>query len=151
MEIRLFYVRLISTMGFPILVRQYHYMESGSLSLYVENNMCGNSETWWRHQMEIFSALLAICAENSPVPREFPAQRPVTRSFDVFFYLRLNKRLSKQSWGWWFETLSHPLWRHCNTSWPRCPLLVGHAITIEATITSYAQGFLYMIYNQVPL
>ena len=36
---------------------------------------------------------------------EFPAQRPVTWSFDVFFDLRLNKRLSKQSWGWWFETL----------------------------------------------
>ena len=41
-------------------------------------------------------------------------QIPVTRSFDVFFDLRLNKRLSKQSWGWWFETLSCPLWRHCN-------------------------------------
>ena len=46
--------------------------------------------------METFSALLAICAGNSPVPGEFPAQRPVTRSFDVFFDLRLNKRLSKQ-------------------------------------------------------
>ena len=44
----------------------------------------------------------------------FPAQRPVARSSDVFFDLRLNKRLSKQSWGWWFETLSCPLWRHCN-------------------------------------
>ena len=42
---------------------------------------------------------------------QFPAQRPVTRSFDVFFDLRLNKRLSKQSWGWWFETPSRPLWR----------------------------------------
>ena len=70
--------------------------------------------TWWSHQMETFSALLAICAGNSPVPGEFPAQRPVTRSLDVFFDLRLNKWLSKQSWGWWFETLSHPLWRHCN-------------------------------------
>ena len=40
---------------------------------------------WWRHQMETFSALLAICAGNSPVSGEFPAQRPVTRSFDVFF------------------------------------------------------------------
>ena len=70
--------------------------------------------TWWRHQMETFSALLAICAGNSPVPGEFPAQRPVTRSFDVFFDLRLNKRLSKQSWGWWYETLLCPLWRHCN-------------------------------------
>ena len=68
----------------------------------------------WRHQMETFSALLAICAGNSPVIREFPAQRPVTRSFDDFFDLGLNKRLSKQSWGWWFETLSRPLWRHCD-------------------------------------
>ena len=39
--------------------------------------------SWWRHQMETFSALLAICAGNSPVHGEFPAQRPVTRSFDV--------------------------------------------------------------------
>ena len=65
---------------------------------------------WWRHQMETFSALLAICVGNSPVP----AQRPVMRSLDVFFDLSLNKRLSEQSWGWWFEMLSHPLWRHCN-------------------------------------
>ena len=69
---------------------------------------------WWRHQMETFSALQAICAGNSPVTGEFPAQRPVTRSFDVFFDRRLNKRLRKQSWGWWFERLSRPLWRHCN-------------------------------------
>ena len=74
---------------------------------------CHNN-TWWRHQMETFSALLAICAGNSPVTGEFPAQRPVTWSFDVFFDLRLNKRLSKQSWGWWFETPSRSLWRHCN-------------------------------------
>ena len=59
---------------------------------------------------------MALCAGNSPVPGEIPAQRPVTRSFDVFFDLRLNKKLSKQSWGWWFETLSGPLWRHRNES-----------------------------------
>ena len=47
---------------------------------------------------------------------EFPTQRPVPRSFDVFFGLRLNKRLSKQWWGWWFETLSRLLWRHRNGS-----------------------------------
>ena len=64
--------------------------------------------------METFSALLAICAGNSPVPGEYPAQRPVRRSFDVFFDLRLNQKLSKQSWGWWFETLPRPLRRHCN-------------------------------------
>ena len=44
-----------------------------------------------------FSALLALCAGSSAVTGEFPAQRPVTRSFNVFFDLRLNKRLSKQS------------------------------------------------------
>ena len=54
------------------------------------------TESWLRHQMETFSALLAICAGNSPVPGEFSAQRPVTRSFDAFFDLRLKKRLSKQ-------------------------------------------------------
>ena len=69
---------------------------------------------WWRHQMETFSALLAICAGNSPVPGEFPTQRPVTQSFDVYFDLRPNKRLSKQLWGWWFETPSCSLWRQCD-------------------------------------
>ena len=72
--------------------------------------------SWWRHQMEAFSALLAICAGNSPVTGEFPAQRPVRQSFDVFFDLRMNKRLSQESWGWWFETPSpsRSLWRHSN-------------------------------------
>ena len=46
--------------------------------------------SWWRHQKEAFSASLAICAGNSPVPGEFLAQRPVTRNFDVFFDLRPN-------------------------------------------------------------
>ena len=68
--------------------------------------------------MEPFSALLTICAGNSPVPGEFPAQRPVTRSFDVFFDLRLYKRLSKQWWACWFETLSRSLWRHRNERAP---------------------------------
>ena len=71
-------------------------------------------KTWWRHQMAAFSSLLVICAGNAPVTVELPAQKPVTRSFDVFFDLHLNKRLSKQSWGWWFETLSRPFWRRCN-------------------------------------
>ena len=64
--------------------------------------------------METFSASLAICVGNSPATGEFPAQRPVSRSYDVFFDLRLNKRLSKHSWCWWFETSSRPLWRQCN-------------------------------------
>ena len=76
----------------------------------------------WKH----FSALLAICAGNSPVSGEFPARRPVTRSFDVLFDLRPNKRLSNQWWGWWFETLSHPFWRHCNEMWMNSFIVVGN-------------------------
>ena len=65
--------------------------------------------------METFSALLAICAGSSVTGhRWIPLQMPVTRSFDVFFDLHLNTRLSKQWWGWWFETPSRLLWRHCN-------------------------------------
>ena len=78
-----------------------------------DKNGFKNPVAWWRHQLETFSALLAICAGKSPVPSEFPTQRPVMRSFYIFFDLRLNKRLSKQSWAWCFETLSRPLWRHC--------------------------------------
>ena len=61
------------------------------------------TDPWWPHQMETFSALLAICARNSPVPVEFPTQRPVRRIFDVYFNLSPN---------WWFETPSRQLWCH---------------------------------------
>ena len=75
-----------------------------------------NETPWWRHQMVTFFALLDLCVGNSAVTGEFPAQRSVTWSFDVYFDLRLIKRLSKQSLGWWFETPSRSLWRHCNDS-----------------------------------
>ena len=87
-----------------------------------------------------FSALLALCAGNSPVTGEFPAQRPVAQSFGVFFDLRLNKRLSKQPWGWWSETPSRSLWRHCNGAqdyyyhqyscgryWADCNIILYHS------------------------
>ena len=64
--------------------------------------------------METFSALLTLWAGNSPVTGEFPAQRPVTRSLDPFFDLRLMKWLSEQLWDWWFGTPSGSLWRHSN-------------------------------------
>ena len=70
--------------------------------------------TWWRNKMQAFSALLAICAGNSPVTGEFPTQRPMTQGLGVFFDVRLNKLLSEQWWGWWFETPPRPLSRHCN-------------------------------------
>ena len=56
-------------------------------------------------------------------PRYWPFVRGIHRwiphtkaseSFDVFFDMRPNNRLSKQPWGWWFETPSRSLWRHCN-------------------------------------
>ena len=61
----------------------------------------------------IFRVTGFLCGEFTG-PREFPAQRPVTRRFDVFFDLLPNKRCSKQRWGWWIETPSRSLWRHCN-------------------------------------
>ena len=92
------------------LSRQYTYHARGRplvvAYIFVRHMQC----TCWRYQMETFSASLAICA----VTGEFPAQRPVTQSFDVFFDLRLDEGLSKQSWGWWFEAPSRPLWHHIN-------------------------------------
>ena len=68
-----------------------------------------------RHQTMMTSSNGNIFRVTGHLCWEFPAQRPVTRSFDVFFDLRLNEqRLSKQSWGWWFETPTRPLWRHSN-------------------------------------
>ena len=57
----------------------------------------------WKH----FPCYWPFVRGNSPVTGEFSAQRPVTQSFQVVFDLCLNKRLSKQSWGCWFEILSH--------------------------------------------
>ena len=51
--------------------------------------------------------VMALCAGNSSVTGEFPPQNPVTRSFDDFFDLRLNKRWSEQSRRRWLETPSH--------------------------------------------
>ena len=69
-----------------------------------------SNSTWWRHQMETFSALLALCEGNPPVTVGFPSQRPVMRSFDVLF----EQWLGKQSIRWWFEMPYCSLWCHCN-------------------------------------
>ena len=70
---------------------------------------CHDDVIKWKH----FPPYWALCEGNPPVIGEFPSQRPVTRSFDVFFHLRLNQRLCKQSRRRWFDTPSHSLWRHC--------------------------------------
>ena len=114
----------------------------------------------WRHQMETFSTLLALCAGNSPVTGEFPAQRPVTRSFDVFYDLRLNKRLSKQSWGWWYETPSRSFWRHCNAlclrKRPLDPSAHGAAtksitvVFVKATISTKLWHYCFSLSSIIP-
>ena len=86
--------------------------------------------------METFSTLLAICVGNSPFTGEFPAQRPVMHSFDVFFDLHLNEGLSKQSWGWWFETPSGPLCRHSNVL-----MKLGYGVCSTLAIVVYAGIF----------
>ena len=102
----------------------------------------------WRHQMEAFSASLAICEGNPPVTGGSPSQRPVTGSFDLFFDLRLNKRLSKQSRRRWLETLSGSLWRHCNKlCWNRadaaCVDCKGINITLVRITCSARRGRLW--------
>ena len=113
----------------------------------------------WRHQMETFSALLAICAGNSPVTDYFPAQWPVTRSFDVFFDLRLIEWFSKQSCGWWFETPSRPLRRRSNglliisQLMTNCDASTGKVISYSILFTAiFTTGrvriiFIYIFYH----
>ena len=69
---------------------------------------------WFGYIIMTTSSNGNICGRNSPVTGEFPSQRPVTQSFDVFFDLRLNKRLREPSRRRWFGTPSCSLWRHCN-------------------------------------
>ena len=80
--------------------------------------------------METFSTSLAVCVGNSPVISEFPAKRPMTQSFDVFFDLRLNKRLSKQSWGWWFDMSWSILQCHCNVIMLYALFYLSHCLHI---------------------
>ena len=87
------------------------------ISVLFASSTCGRDVpwiSWWRYQMETFSALLAHCEGNPPVTGGFPSQRSVKRGFDAFFDLHLNKWFSKQSRRWWFDTPPHSLWRHCN-------------------------------------
>ena len=102
------------------------------------------AKTGWRHQMKTLSVLLALYARNSPVTAEFPAQRPVTRNFDVFFDLRLNKKLNKQSWGWWFETPSRSLWRHCDKKANNRTPLLTHLCNASWTHNSFWNAFKFI-------
>ena len=98
---------LDGTMPLPAPMLTYKKWSSAALT---ESQFHRKCWTWWCHQLKLFCVTGPLCGE-SPVTDEFPTQKPATRSFDV---IRLNKRFSKKSWGWWFETPSRSLWRHCN-------------------------------------
>ena len=72
--------------------------------------------TWWRHQMDTFPCYWPFVRGIQRSPVNSPHEGQWCGAFAVFFDLHLNKRLSKQSRRWWFETPSRPLWRHCNDS-----------------------------------
>ena len=69
---------------------------------------------WWCHQMETFSVLLALCVGIRRSSVKCPHKCKWRGALMFSLICALNKRLSKQSWVWWFETLSRWLWRHCN-------------------------------------
>ena len=90
----------------------------------------------------IFRVTGPLCGEFTG-PGEFPAQRPVTRSFDVFLDLHPNKRLSKQWRGWWFETQLCPLWRHRNVLGAVVYRLSGSESDVKPNQSIYNQLLLF--------
>ena len=69
-------------------------------------------DQWWCIKWKYFARYWLFVRGIHRSPVNYPHK--VMRNFDVFFDFRLNKRLGKQWWGWWFEMPSHPLWHHCN-------------------------------------
>ena len=75
-----------------------------------------SAKSWWRHQMKLFRRVTGLLCREFTDHWWFPSQRPVTRSFDVFFDLRLNQQFSKQWRRLWSETSLRLSWRHCNVT-----------------------------------
>ena len=125
------------------------------MEIYIASSLCVHMWLVLIHYMmtsssgNIFRVTGPLCGEFTG-PGEFPAQRPVTRSFDVFFDLRPNKRLSKQSWGWWFETPSRSLWCHRNDM----DVVVGSVFQGDhmqplPDMCSYVRGLEWLCYLRV--
>ena len=97
-------------------VQIFLHISWGALTSYIYIYYFHDDVTKWKYVPRYwsFAQEIHLWPVNSPVTGVFPSQRPVTRSFDVFFDLRLNKGLSEQSRRRWFETPSRSLWRHCN-------------------------------------
>ena len=112
-----------------------------------------------RRSYNISAAIIMMTSSNRNISRvtgplsgeisgsdEFLAQRPLTRSFDVFF--DLNKRLSKQPWGWWFETPSWSLWRQCNDE--KWHVFGEKAFDSNAPLTKFEDYVPDLVINAVP-
>ena len=107
---------------------------------------------WWRHQMKTLSALLVLCAGNSPVTTEFPHKGQWRGALMFSLICALAKRLRKHSWRWWFETSSRSFWRRCNGL--LCGGRGGHLIQVTDTVSislhhsfiSYVLLLLFCIY-----
>ena len=93
---------------------------------------------WWDMMTSsngnIFRVTGHLCGKFTG-PRWISRTKASDASFDVFFDLRLNKRLSKQPWGWWFETPAWSLWRHRNDIWPM------HCVICEINFLRYTNSY----------
>ena len=119
---------------------------------YYGRTVWGNSKmekhfSWWRHQMDTFAALPALCERNPQVTGGFPSQRPVTWSFDVFVDLHLNKPLSKKSKRRWFETPSRSLLRNCNVDPDGDPSPLEHLLLVW--FRTHPENFIEICYHIV--
>ena len=131
---------------------EWLYLPFLSLFLYTTSYLIGwIIIAWLRHRMETQSTSLVLCAWNLPVA--IRSRRTVTRSFDVFIYLRLNKRLRNQWRCRWLETSSRSSWRHCNDAvflwlcrqfWSR-----PHYYSFERIHISNAYKFRYPIMSRL--
>ena len=137
---------LMHTLYWWISARQqyFRYYSNGDAAVLHRYFMMTSSDE------NIFRVTGPLCGEFTG-PGEFPTQSPVTRSFDVFFDLRLNKPLNKQSWGWWFETLSRSLWRHRNVGYLGIFLIeIVHVISLN-TLRLIQYDPYNMVHRKLPL
>ena len=134
----------LSEISTATLICKRHVINLDINIAYLDGNI--QDKPWWRHQMETFSALLAICAGNSSVTGEFSTQRPVTRSFGVFFDLRLNKWIN----GWVNNREAGDL-RHHRTHYDVFVMLVNTmaADALAPTLSSTRKDFNYLRYLSI--
>ena len=88
--------------------------------------------SWWRHQMETFSAILALCAGTLPVQVDSPHKAQWRGALMVSFICTWINNWVKKTRGWWFETPPWSLWRQCNVEMACCCVL--HEATLATKV-----------------